>query len=56
MVAACEDAVKSERYVSASKASQQEILYRDSDSFSKALATDFDSLGQTLRKANLKLD
>ena len=53
---ACEDAVKSERYVSASKASQQEILYRDSDSFNKALATDFDSLGQVLRKANLKLD
>jgi tripartite-type tricarboxylate transporter receptor subunit TctC len=53
---ACEDAVKSERYVNASKASQQEILYRDSDAFSNALATEFDSLGQILRKANLKLD
>ena len=53
---ACEDAVKSERYVIASKASQQEILYRDSEAFSKALATEFESLGQTLRKANLNLD
>jgi tripartite-type tricarboxylate transporter receptor subunit TctC len=53
---ACEDAVKSERYVNASRASQQEILYRDSDAFSNALATEFDSLGQFLRKANLKLD
>jgi tripartite-type tricarboxylate transporter receptor subunit TctC len=53
---ACEEAVKSERYVNASRASQQEILYRDSDGFSNALTTEFDSLGQILRKANLKLD
>ncbi len=53
---ACEDAVKSERYVSTSKASQQQIFYRDSDAFSKVLAAEFDTLGQTLRKANLKLD
>ena len=53
---ACEEAVRSERYVSATKASQQEVLYRGSEAFSKALAAEYDIMGQTLRKANLKLD
>lgn len=53
---ACEEAVRSERYVSATKASQQEVLYRGSEAFNKALASEYDTMGQTLRKANLKLD
>jgi hypothetical protein len=42
--------------VSATKASQQEVLYRGSEVFSKALATEYEAMGQTLRKADLKLD
>lgn len=53
---ACEEVVRSERYVSISKSSQQEIFYRDSESFNKALSTEYESLGQTIRKANLKFD
>ena len=53
---ACQDAVRSERYVSAAKASQQEVLFRPADAFNKALAAEHDNLGQTIRKANLKLN
>jgi len=53
---ACQEAVRSERYVSATKASQQEVLYRGSDAFSKTLATEYETMGQTLRRADLKLD
>jgi hypothetical protein len=42
--------------VSATKASQQEVLYRGSDAFSKTLAAEYETMGQTLRKADLKLD
>jgi hypothetical protein len=42
--------------VSATKASQQEVLYRGSDAFSQSLATEYETMGQVLRKANLKLD
>jgi len=53
---ACEEAVRSERYISATKASQQEVLYRGQEAFSKVLASEYETMGQTLRKANLKLD
>jgi tripartite-type tricarboxylate transporter receptor subunit TctC len=52
----CQEAVRSERYVSATKASQQEVLYRGSDAFSKTLAAEYEIMGQTLRKADLKLE
>lgn len=53
---ACQDAVRSERYTSAAKASQQEVLFQSGDNFNKALASEFENLGQTFRKANLKID
>ena len=53
---ACEEAARSERYINATKSSQQEVLYRGQEAFNKALAAEYETMGQTLRKANLKLD
>lgn len=53
---ACQEAVRSERYTSAAKSSQQEVLYRPSDAFTQAMTAEYDNLGQTIRKANLKID
>lgn len=53
---ACPSAVRNERYTTAAKSSQQEVLYRDSDAFGKQLVSEHETMGQILRKANLKLD
>jgi tripartite-type tricarboxylate transporter receptor subunit TctC len=53
---ACAEVARSERYLSAAKSSQQDTVYRPSDTFNQALAAEYANLGQVIRKANLKLD
>lgn len=53
---ACQDAAASERYLAAAKNSQQETVYRDPDTFTRALAAEHKTFGEVIRKANLKLD
>jgi hypothetical protein len=36
--AACQEGIRSERYVNVSRASQQEVLFRGADAFNQAIA------------------
>lgn len=53
---ACKQAVTSEHYVQTAKTSQQEVVYRDSASFTKAIEAENKAFGDVIKKAKLKLD
>ena len=53
---ACQQATKSEKYVSTSKTTQQDVMFKSAADFNKALERESEAQKQAVKSANLKLD
>lgn len=53
---ACEKATKSDNYLAAAKGSQQWVVYKNSQDFTKAIAAERETMGKAVKAANMKFE